>query len=257
VIAVQEVTKRFGATPALDAVSLTVRSGTTHVLLGSSGSGKSTLLRLILGLIWPDAGSVRVDGTPVEPATRDGLLARMGYVVQDGGLYPHLTAFANVALAAEAQRWAPARIAARVGELADLAGLDGAMLRRYPRELSGGQRQRVGLMRALVLDPPILLLDEPLGALDPIVRAELQEQLAALFARLAKTVVLVTHDIREAARLGQAITLLTGGRVVQHGTFRDLAERPASPFVTQFLTAQTVEMLGSLPGSPPGARTGG
>jgi osmoprotectant transport system ATP-binding protein len=112
-------------------------------------------------------------------------------------------------------------------------------------------------MRALVLDPPILLLDEPLGALDPIVRAELQEQLASLFARLAKTVVLVTHDIREAARLGQAITLLTAGRVVQHGTFADLAERPASPFVTQFLTAQTVEMLGSLPGSPPGARPGG
>jgi len=209
VIAVHEVTKRFGATPALDAVSLDVRAGTTHVLLGSSGSGKSTVLRLILGLTWPDAGSVRVDGTPVEPATRDGLLARMGYVVQDGGLYPHLTAFENVALAAEAQRWPRARIAARVGELADLAGLDGDMLRRYPRELSGGQRQRVGLMRALVLDPPILLLDEPLGALDPIVRAELQEQLGRLFARLAKTVVLVTHDIREAARLGHTITLLT------------------------------------------------
>jgi osmoprotectant transport system ATP-binding protein len=164
----------------------------------------------------------------------------MGYVVQDGGLYPHLTAFDNVALAAEAQRWPPARITRRVGELADLAGLDGDMLRRYPRELSGGQRQRVGLMRALVLDPPILLLDEPLGALDPIVRAELQEQLSRLFARLAKTVVLVTHDIREAARLGHRITLLTAGRVVQHGTFADLAERPASPFVTQFLTAQTL-----------------
>jgi osmoprotectant transport system ATP-binding protein len=249
VIAVHEVTKRFGATPALDAVSLEVRPGTTHVLLGSSGSGKSTMLRLILGLIWPDAGSVRVDGTPVEPGTRDGLLARMGYVVQDGGLYPHLTAFDNVALAAEAQRWPRPRIAGRVGELAELAGLDGDMLRRHPRELSGGQRQRVGLMRALVLDPPILLLDEPLGALDPIVRAELQEQLGRLFARLAKTVVLVTHDIREAARLGHTITLLTAGRVVQHGTFADLAERPASPFVTQFLTAQTLE--------PPGTRSGG
>ncbi len=208
-IAVHEVTKRFGATPALDAVSLEVRPGTTHVLLGSSGSGKSTVLRLILGLTWPDAGSVRVDGTPVEAGTRDGLLARMGYVV---------------------------------------AGLDGDMLRRYPRELSGGQRQRVGLMRALVLDPPILLLDEPLGALDPIVRAELQEQLGRLFARLGKTVVLVTHDIREAARLGHTITLLTAGRVVQHGTFADLAERPASPFVTQFLTAQTLEPPGPRPG---------
>jgi osmoprotectant transport system ATP-binding protein len=248
VIAVHGVTKRFGATLALDAVSLTVAPGTTHVLLGSSGSGKSTVLRLILGLIWPDAGSVRVNGTPVEPATRDGLLAGMGYVVQDGGLYPHLTAFANAALAAEAQRWARARIEARVAELAELAGLDDDVLRRYPRELSGGQRQRVGLMRALMLDPPVLLLDEPLGALDPIVRAELQEQLGRLFARLGKTVVLVTHDLREAARLGHTITLLTAGRVVQQGTFADLAERPAAPFVTQFLTAQ---------GTAPPARAGG
>jgi osmoprotectant transport system ATP-binding protein len=240
VIALHEVTKRFGATRALDAVSLDVLAGRTHVLLGSSGSGKSTVLRLILGLTAPDAGSVRVDGIPVEAATRDGLLARMGYVVQDGGLYPHLTAVDNVALAAEAQRWPRARIAARVAELADLAGLDAAMLRRYPRELSGGQRQRVGLIRALMLDPPILLLDEPLGALDPIVRAELQDQLGRLFARLAKTVVLVTHDIREAARLGHTITLLTAGRVVQQGTFADLAERPAHPFVRQFLTAQTL-----------------
>ncbi len=247
-IAVHEVTKRFGATLALDAVSLDVRPGTTHVLLGSSGSGKSTVLRLILGLIRPDAGSVRVDGTPVEPATRDGLLARMGYVVQDGGLYPHLNAFDNVALAAEAQGWPRARIAARAAELAALAGLDAETLKRYPRELSGGQRQRVGLMRALMLDPPILLLDEPLGALDPIARAELQEQLARLFSRLVKTVLLVTHDIREAARLGHVVTLLTAGRVVQHGTFADLVERPAAPFVTQFLTAQT---LGA------GARPGG
>ncbi|MGH7401827.1 MAG: ATP-binding cassette domain-containing protein [Candidatus Rokuibacteriota bacterium] len=247
-IALGEVTKRFGATLALDAVSLHVRPGTTHVLLGSSGSGKSTVLRLILGLAWPDAGSVRVDGTPVEPASRDDLLARMGYVVQDGGLYPHLTAFDNVALAAEAQRWPRPRIAARVAELAGMAGLDADMLRRYPRELSGGQRQRVGLMRALMLDPPILLLDEPLGALDPIVRAELQEQLGGLFARLAKTVVLVTHDIREAALLGNTITLLTAGRVVQQGTFADLAERPAAPFVTQFLTSQTLESRGARAG---------
>jgi osmoprotectant transport system ATP-binding protein len=238
-IALREVTKRFGATVALDAVSLEVRPGATHVLLGSSGSGKSTVLRLILGLAAPDAGAVLVDGTRVDAATRDGLVARMGYVVQDGGLYPHLTSFDNVALAAEAQRWPRARIAARVAELADMVGLDAPTLGRHPRELSGGQRQRVGLMRALMLDPPILLLDEPLGALDPIVRAELQDQLERLFARLAKTVVLVTHDVREAARLGRTITLLTAGRVVQQGTFADLAERPASPFVTQFLTAQT------------------
>ena len=239
-IALREVSKRFGATAALDGVSVEVRPGTTHVLLGSSGAGKSTVLRLILGLAQPDAGAVLVDGTPMEPATRDTLVGRMGYVVQDGGLYPHLTALENVALPAEAQGWPRARQAARVADLAAMAGLDAATLGRYPRELSGGQRQRVGLMRALVLDPPILLLDEPLGALDPIVRAEMQDHLGRLFATLAKTVVLVTHDIREAARLGHAITLMTAGRVVQHGSFADLAERPASPFVTQFLTAQTL-----------------
>jgi osmoprotectant transport system ATP-binding protein len=238
-IALREVTKRFGPTAALDAVSLEVPPATTHVLLGSSGSGKSTVLRLILGLTTPDLGTVSVDGIPVDAGTRDRLVARMGYVVQDGGLYPHLTASDNVALPAEAHAWPRDRIAARLAELAELTGLEAAMLRRYPRQLSGGQRQRVGLMRALILDPPILLLDEPLGALDPIVRVELAEQLGRLVADLKKTVVMVTHDVREAARLGHTITLLTAGRVVQQGTYADLAERPASPFVTQFLTAQS------------------
>ena len=215
-------------------------AGATHVLLGSSGSGKSTVLRLILGLTAPDEGAVVVDGAAVAASTRAALVRRMGYVVQDGGLYPHLTAAQNVALGAEAQQWSRVRIDARVAALADLAAFDAAMLRRYPRELSGGERQRVGLMRALMLDPPILLLDEPLGALDPIVRAELQVQLGRLFATLGKTVVLVTHDIREAALLGSTITLMTDGRTVQQGTFADLAERPATPFVTQFLTAQTL-----------------
>ena len=247
-IALRDVTKRFGATVALDSVSLDVPPGATHVLLGSSGSGKSTVLRLILGLAAPDEGTVVVDGVVVDAGSRDRLVARMGYVVQDGGLYPHLTSVDNVTLAASAQGWPRARVDARVAELAGMAGLDAATLGRYPRELSGGQRQRVGLMRALMLDPPVLLLDEPLGALDPIVRAELQDQLGTLFAALAKTVVLVTHDIREAARLGHTITLLTAGRVVQHGTFADLTERPASPFVTQFLTAQTLEAPGARPG---------
>jgi osmoprotectant transport system ATP-binding protein len=168
--------------------------------------------------------------------------------VQEGGLYPHLTAADNVALAAAVERWDRDRVRARVAELSAVVGLDERILQRYPRELSGGERQRVGLVRALVLDPPILLLDEPLGALDPIVRAELQDQLGQLFAALDKTVVLVTHDMREAARLGQVITLLRAGSVVQQGTFADLLERPASEFVTRFLTAQAVPA-----GAPAGA----
>ena len=239
-IALRDVSKRFGDRVALDGVSIQVLPGTVHVLLGSSGSGKSTVLRVILGLVKPDRGEITVDGIVVTDSTRAELVRRIGYVVQDGGLYPHLTAFDNVALPAEAHGWPPARIRERAALLGAMVGLDEECLRLYPRQLSGGQRQRVGLMRALVLDPPLLLLDEPLGALDPIVRAELQSQLGRLFAALGKTVVLVTHDIREAALLGSAITLMTEGRVVQQGAFADLVERPATPFVTQFMTAQTL-----------------
>lgn len=237
-IAVREVTKRYGGQLAVDRVSLAVEPGVTHVLLGASGSGKSTLLRLVAGLVAPDAGEVVVDGIAVGPATRRALARRIGYVVQEGALYPHLTAAGNVALPARAHGWPPERTAERLAELAALVGLDRDLLDRYPAELSGGQRQRVALMRALALDPPALLLDEPLGALDPVTRAELQEQLVALFQNLRKTVVLVTHDIREAFVFGGTITLLHAGRVVQRGTFADLARRPAEPLVAAFLRAQ-------------------
>jgi osmoprotectant transport system ATP-binding protein len=227
-IALHHVTKRFGARVAVDDVSLTVSTGDTHVLLGSSGSGKSTILRLVLGLVQPDAGEVRIDS--------DG--ARPGYVVQDGALYPHLTAARNVTLPARAAGWSEQRHAARLEELGALVGLEPALLALYPHQLSGGQRQRVSLMRALVLDPPLLLLDEPLGALDPIARAELQGHLVTIFGALGKTVLIVTHDIREAFVFAAAITLLHRGRVVQQGTFADLARRPAEPFVSEFLRAQ-------------------
>jgi osmoprotectant transport system ATP-binding protein len=238
VIQLSGVTKRFGGTAAVADVSLEVPRGTTHVLLGSSGCGKSTILRLILGLVAPDVGTVTVGGVVVAPDTRAAVVAQIGYVVQTGGLFPHLTAARNVTLPAEARRWPRERIGPRLDELAAMVGFDAATLARHPGELSGGQRQRVSLMRALMLDPPVLLLDEPLGALDPIVRADLQSQLRDIFARLGKTVVMVTHDVGEAALFGATISLMTGGRIVQHGRFEDLARRPADPFVTEFLSAQ-------------------
>jgi osmoprotectant transport system ATP-binding protein len=238
VIVLSHVTKRFGEGPAVDRVSLTVEAGTTHVLLGGSGSGKSTLLRLVLGLVRADEGEVSVAGVRVTPASRAEIQRGVGYVVQEGALYPHLTAARNVLLPARARGWPAGRMQARLAALAGLVDLERPLLDRYPAELSGGQRQRVGLMRALVLDPPVLLLDEPLGALDPITRAELQAQLVRIFRELGKTVLLVTHDVREAFVFGTRITLLDGGRVVQHGTFADLARRPATPLVTAFLRAQ-------------------
>jgi osmoprotectant transport system ATP-binding protein len=237
-IVLDNVTKTFGQRIALHSVSIHFEAGQTHVLLGSSGCGKSTILRMILGLLSPDSGEVRVNGTVVNASTRALLTRSIGYVVQEGGLYPHLTAYRNVALPAEVQKWPKQRIHARVQELAEMIGFDEAMLQRYPGQLSGGQRQRVGLVRSLVLDPPLLLFDEPLGALDPVVRADLQGQLKTIFTTLRKTVVLVTHDIREAAIFGDTVTLMTAGRVVQRGTFADLALRPTDPFVTTFLQAQ-------------------
>jgi osmoprotectant transport system ATP-binding protein len=234
-IALRHVTKTFGGRVAVRDVSLTVEPASTHVLLGSSGSGKSTILRLILGLVPPDSGEIVVDG---RAAAGSGLARRFGYVLQEGALYPHLTAARNVILPARAEGWSGDRQAARLAALTALVGLEPDLMDLYPHQLSGGQRQRVGLMRALMLDPPVLLLDEPMGALDPITRAELQAHLARLFRELHKTVLLVTHDVREAFVLGSRITLLDGGRVVQQGAFADLALHPAEPLVSDFFRAQ-------------------
>ena len=228
----------FDGEVVLRAVSLELAGGKTHVVLGSSGSGKSTLVRLIAGILRPDHGTVLVDGILQTEHSQHELARRMGYVIQEGGLFPHLTARRNVTLKARLLRWPEPKIDTLVRELSGMAGLSDAMLARFPSELSGGQRQRVSLMRALMLDPPILLLDEPLGALDPIVRHELREQLRALFAKLGKTVVLVTHDVNEAALFGNTVTLMRDGAIVQHGSFRELLYQPADEFVTRFLNAQ-------------------
>ncbi len=239
----RHVVRHYGNAVALDGVDLTIASGRTTALIGPSGAGKSSVLRMLLGLDWPDSGEVRFDDVPLR---RDALLEhrrRIGYVIQEGGLFPHLTAAANAGLLARTLGWPAQRIAARIDELAVLCQLPRDALARYPAELSGGQRQRVGLIRALMLDPPVLLLDEPLAALDPIVRNELQTQMRELFASLQfaslrKTVVLVTHDVAEAAYLGDTLVLLRDGRVLQQGSARELVETPAQPFVHAFMTAQ-------------------
>ena len=233
------VAKRFGDGPrALVDINLEIAGGQTTVLIGPSGCGKSTLLRLIIGLLEPTSGDVEVAGRTVTRAGVLELRRRVGYVIQDGGLFPHLTARENITLMARHFRSPPAEIDGRLTELCELTRLAKQNLDRYPVELSGGQRQRVSLMRALMLKPELLLLDEPLGALDPLVRARLQNELKEIFAQLAQTIVLVTHDMAEAAFLGDTLVLMNEGRVVQQGRLDDLRQRPASAFVSEFINAQ-------------------
>ena len=208
------------------------------MLIGPSGCGKSTLLRLMIGLITPDTGRVIIGDTPLTPQNAETERHAIGYVIQDGGLFPHLTASRNVSLLAQYLGKRSDEIQPRLSELAQMVQLPEESLSRYPAKLSGGQRQRVGLMRALMLDPPLLLLDEPLGALDPITRSELQTQLKDIFAKLNKTVVLVTHDMGEAAYFGDTIILMRAGKIVQSGTLDDLLHRPSEQYVTDFIRAQ-------------------
>ncbi len=232
------VSKRYGDVQALQPTDLNVPASITTVLIGPSGCGKSTLLRLMLGLIWSDTGSVRFEDVAL---THDNVLAlrqKMGYVTQDGGLFPHLTAQENTTLLAQYLGWDRTRIDGRLQQLTALTRFPSDGLGRYPAELSGGQRQRVSLMRALMLDPDVILLDEPLGALDPIIRAELQSDLREIFQALGKTVVLVTHDLVEAGFFGDTIVLLRDGRIVQQGTLSEFVSAPVDQFVTIFINAQ-------------------
>ena len=206
-------------------------------VIGTSGSGKSTLLRMLLGLEWPDSGRILVDGEELSRAGRLTVRHRIGYVIQDGGLFPHLRIRDNLALLPQHLRWQKARIETRARELLELMQLPRDILERYPEELSGGQRQRVAVMRALMTDPPALLMDEPLGALDPLVRFELQQRLQELFKVLAKTVVLVTHDLAEAAYLAPRLVLMQAGHIVQDGSAGDFVQRPSNDFVRRFVAA--------------------
>ena len=203
----------------VDGLSFAVGAGETLVLLGRSGAGKTTTLRLVNRLLEPSAGTVRFMGEATAVLDANRLRRRIGYVIQEVGLLPHLTIAENVGLVPRLEQWPPERIAARVRELLGVVGLEpDDFADRYPHQLSGGQRQRVGVARALAADPPLLLLDEPFGALDPVTRGELQREFRALEGRLAKAMVFVTHDVREALLLGTRIGLLEGGRLVFLGT---------------------------------------
>jgi osmoprotectant transport system ATP-binding protein len=237
-LTLKDVSKSFDRIQAVRAIELAVQEGRTTVLIGPSGCGKSTILRLVIGLIAPDSGSISFRN---EVITRDSiprLRRRMGYVIQDGGLFPHMTARGNITLMASFLNWSRSRIDARLEELIALTQFPGDGLARYPVQLSGGQKQRVSLMRALMLDPELLLLDEPLGALDPLIRVDVQAELRAIFRTLGKTVLIVTHDLGEAAYLGDVIVLMRDGEIVQEGSVEELYETPGDPFVTRFINAQ-------------------
>jgi osmoprotectant transport system ATP-binding protein len=237
-VSLSEVSKSYENAPALHPTTFSIDRGQTTVLIGPSGCGKSTLLRLIIGLVQPDSGRIAFAGEAISPESIDTVRRRIGYVIQEGGLFPHLTARANIELMARHLDRPEVEMASRLKELSALTRFPSEALDRYPVELSGGQRQRVSLMRALMLSPELLLLDEPLGALDPLVRSSLQKELKEIFARLGQTVLLVTHDLPEAAYLGHKLILMSEGRIVQEGSIADLRDRPSAAFVTEFITAQ-------------------
>jgi len=232
------VCKRYGKSHALHPTSLNFPAAKTTALIGPSGSGKSTILRVLVGLVRADEGDVFFDDESLTARNVRHLRHRMGYMIQEGGLFPHLTVRGNATLLARHLGRTEKHCAERCAELAQLTRLPEEILDRYPSQISGGQRQRAALIRALFLDPGVLLLDEPMGALDPVIRYELQRELREIFRTLHKTVVLVTHDIDEAGFLADTIAVLREGRIVQQGTFEQLVRNPADAFVARFVSSQ-------------------
>lgn len=218
--------------PAVDDVSFTVEAGQFVVLLGSSGCGKTTLLKMVNRLYEPSSGQIFIDGVDTRKIPVNELRRKIGYVIQQNGLFPHMTVEQNIAVVPDMLGWDKAKTSARIDELLELVHLDPSMYRkRYPRQLSGGQQQRVGLARALAADPPIMLMDEPFGAIDAITRMKLQEELIDIQKKLHKTILFVTHDVDEALRLADRMIILRNGRIVQYGTPADIVLRPADDFV--------------------------
>jgi osmoprotectant transport system ATP-binding protein len=244
-ITIDGVRKSFGQTCVISHFSLEIPTGQTHILLGASGSGKTTLLRMIGGLTLPDEGRILLDQSPVNTLEPRERTTRLSDITQEGGLFPHLSALDNILLPARLRKKEKSEVLREVYELCEMVHLEKSLLDRLPQELSGGQRQRVSLVRGLILKPEVLLLDEPLSALDPIVRSSLQQELKTIFKSLKKTVIMVTHDIQEASFLGDEITLLNKGYAVQTSSFEELYHRPKENYVTDFLTAQLPVGLGS------------
>ena len=239
-IALEGLTKRFAdaAAPAVDALSLEAGAGEICVLIGPSGCGKTTTMRMINRMIEPDAGRIRIDGRDVTKVDPVALRRSVGYVIQQVGLFPHLSIADNVATVPRLLGWDAPRVAKRVDELLALVHMDPDRFRdRYPRELSGGQKQRVGVARALAADPPVMLMDEPFGALDPITRTALQDEFLRILRELKKTIVFVTHDIDEALKMGSRVAILRAGRLVQYTRPEALLARPADDFVAEFVGA--------------------
>lgn len=235
-IEIDRITKTYGEINAVDAVSMLIKTGTITVVVGTSGSGKTTLLRMINRLVEPTSGEVRINGEPTHAIAPYLLRRRIGYAIQGHGLFPHQTVARNIAAVPRLLEWPTDKINARVNELLTLFGMDPGEFRdRYPQELSGGQQQRVGVARALASRPDLLLMDEPFGALDPIIRARAQDDLRDIQRKLGSTIVLVTHDMDEAIRLGDRVGVMDGGKLVQYAPPEDIVERPANGFVANMV----------------------
>ncbi|MBI1857952.1 MAG: ABC transporter ATP-binding protein [Candidatus Melainabacteria bacterium] len=242
-IEIKNLTKAFGNFKAVDNISFTVGKGETFILIGTSGCGKTTTLKMINRLIEPTSGTVTINGSNIQNEDAVNLRRKIGYVIQYIGLFPHYTVAQNVSIVPKLLKWDTRKIKEKIEELLNLVGLSPKEFRnRFPHELSGGQKQRVGLARALVADPPVVLLDEPFGALDPITRGQIRAEFKNLESLLKKTMVIVTHDIYEAFELGDRVCLIDGGKIQQIGTPKDLIFSPANGFVESFFSSHRFQL---------------
>ncbi len=241
-IKVEQLSKHFGSVKAVDGISFEVADHEKLILLGTSGCGKTTTLKMINRLIEPTLGNVFIDGKNIFDQSPEILRRSIGYVLQNNGLFPHYTVAENIAIVPQLLKWDSKRIEKRIAELIEKLHLSKDQLKAYPNELSGGQQQRVGLARALVADPPVLLMDEPFGALDNVTRSRIHAEFKALDELKRKTVIMVTHDVQEAFELGDRICLMDKGRIVQIGTPAELLFKPANHFVESFLKEQRLQL---------------